>query len=650
MKKLEMLKTKSVLLIFFMLLFTPVMAYADESTDVDTPDDTNKDAATTTSTEESLKTTESEEITDTTATFEGTYETEEEANNKKDEKEQEYKDAGYENIQSTITEETVTEETGNVIEEYVGSTTETEEEAYVFDNEEDANAKKEELEVDDHDKKVTVTIKKRTVDSGEDEVTTITGTFNSVEEAEAYVADLKAQGYTVEYTITQDSHEETDTLEEIYDKKADAEDALAGFEATHSNVEGTIEPVKTDSDTVVETTTLDTPYATEAEAQTALDEYISNNETDTYYFTGEVTGPTGTGEYNTQTINKTFATEAEALAYVAELEGQGYTVIYTFTHDTKEESGSIENEKYATREAAEEALAAFKEQYPNAEGTIEVIEAGTVYTANTITEDMKIYQIGSTTFILIKHGNEFFVWTENELTSDEQTQFKNTYKEVATDNVITGSVIESKGQFVYGYNITYHTKNGKSFSFVLDEDNTIKIIMDSGGESRVVYGEFAPVVQYVLNATGSKTVELETGTLTGEQKKEIEAYFNKVTKKAKKYKLTASGKKTVMDDTYTLTGTKSKDIMKDEYVLDVTTETKQYKYYPETIDKTLYKLVVKADIPEQKEKKQKKTKKVKKSTVIANPQTGDSIISYIVTLTISMGSLAGVSSYRRKED
>ncbi len=105
-----------------------------------------------------------------------------------------------------------------------------------------------------------------------------------------------------------------------------------------------------------------------------------------------------------------------------------------------------------------------------------------------------------------------------------------------------------------------------------------------------------------------------------------------------------------MDNTYTLKGTKSKDIMKDEYVVDVTTETKHYKHYPKTIDKTLYKLVVKADIPEQKEKKQKKSKKIKKSAVISNPQTGDNIISYIGKLTVSIGILAGVSSYRRKED
>lgn len=646
MKNKKIFNLKGLLIAFFLMMFAPAAAYADDSADVNSIDNCNSDSDSVAESKckEGKVSSESETITDETASFEGTYDNEEEVLNKKEEKEKEYEEAGYENITSKITECTIEEETGKQIEEYVGSTTETEEDAYVFDTEEEANAKKEELEVDNHDKKVTVTIKKRSVDSGEDEVTTITEQFNSVEEAEAYVAELEADGYTVEYTITQESHEETGSLEEIYNTKDDAEKALEDFKAEYPNAEGTIESVKTDSDSDVETSTLDTPYSTEEEAQTALDEYINNNETDTYYFIGEVTGPTGTGEYETQAISKTFASEAEALAYVQELEDAGYTVTYTFVHDTDEEQGSIEDQKYGTREEAEQALEAFKEEYPDAEGNIEVIEAGTVYTANTITEDMKIYQIGSTTFILIKHGNEFFVWTENQLTSSEQAQFKKTYKEVATDNVITGSVIERKGQFVYGYNITYHTKNGKSFKFVLDENNEIKIIMDSGGESRVVYGEFAPVVQYILNATGTKTVELESGTLTGEQKKEIEAYFNKVTKKAKKYKLTASGKKTVMDELYTLEGTKSKDIMKDEYALDVTTETKLYEYYPETVEKNIYYLTVKADIP----KKEKKTKK-SKSKSIANPQTGDNILVYAILLTMSAGALTAESICLRKE-
>ena len=50
------------------------------------------------------------------------------------------------------------------------------------------------------------------------------------------------------------------------------------------------------------------------------------------------------------------------------------------------------------------------------------------------------------------------------------------------------------------------------------------------------------------------------------------------------------------------------------------------------------------------ESPKKTPKKVTKTSIIANPQTGDSIVKYIITLTISIGSLAGCSSYiRRKE-
>ncbi len=49
------------------------------------------------------------------------------------------------------------------------------------------------------------------------------------------------------------------------------------------------------------------------------------------------------------------------------------------------------------------------------------------------------------------------------------------------------------------------------------------------------------------------------------------------------------------------------------------------------------------------EKEPEKEKKVKKTSIIANPQTGDNIVSYVITLVLSLGSLAGVSSYRRKE-
>ncbi len=48
-------------------------------------------------------------------------------------------------------------------------------------------------------------------------------------------------------------------------------------------------------------------------------------------------------------------------------------------------------------------------------------------------------------------------------------------------------------------------------------------------------------------------------------------------------------------------------------------------------------------INEKKPIKEKKLKKITKSSVIVNPQTGDSIVKYIFTLTLSIGSLTGCS-------
>lgn len=199
------------------MMFAPTAAYADDSVDVNSIDNCNSDSDSVAESKckEGKVSSESETITDETASFEGTYDNEEEVLNKKEEKEKEYEEAGYENITSKITECTIEEETGKQIEEYVGSTTETEEDAYVFDTEEEANAKKEELEVDNHDKKVTVTIKKRSVDSGEDEVTTITEQFNSVEEAEAYFNKVtkKAKKYKLTASGKKTVMDELYTLE-----------------------------------------------------------------------------------------------------------------------------------------------------------------------------------------------------------------------------------------------------------------------------------------------------------------------------------------------------------------------------------------------------------------------------------------------------
>ena len=137
MKNKKIFNLKGLLIAFFLMMFAPAAAYADDSADVNSIDNCNSDSDSVAESKckEGKVSSESETITDETASFEGTYDNEEEVLNKKEEKEKEYEEAGYENITSKITECTIEEETGKQIEEYVGSTTETEEDAYVFDTE-----------------------------------------------------------------------------------------------------------------------------------------------------------------------------------------------------------------------------------------------------------------------------------------------------------------------------------------------------------------------------------------------------------------------------------------------------------------------------------------------------------------------------------
>lgn len=556
------------------------------------------------STKEEKKTAsnETEVITEETATFNGTYDTKEEANAKKEEKEKEYNKAGYENIKSEINETKTLEETGNVIEEYIGSSIVVEKEKYVYDTEEEANAKKEELEssTDPHDIVITVTINKISVDSGEDETKDITKSFASEEEANAYIESLKEDGYEVtNITITQDSHTEERSIDETYDTYEKAEEALNEFSNKYDDVVAD-EIKENKTETVIETINGETPYETKDEADAALEEFLNdpNNETKEYYFTGEVTGPTPTGEYETTTINETFNSKEEALEYLDQLEQDGYIINeYTFTNDQGQEFGKLE-QKYNSMEELEQALEEFKAQYPNdVTSSVETVEAGTVYEAETITQDMKIYQVGNTTFVIIKKGHDVYVWTADELTEDEQSNFKETYKDIASDHVLTGDVVASDSTiFINGYR-EFTSSNGKIFTFSLDDNNEIQIDMASGAESRVVYGTFEPVLQYILTASGNKSYDLDSGVLTGEKAKEILAYYVNLVKRAKTYSIKATGNETVYDDSYTLIATTIKDILKDKFVLDVLTEFKDYNYTSEVIEKIIYNLTVKADVP-----------------------------------------------------
>lgn len=167
----------------------------------------------------------------------------------------------------------------------------------------------------------------------------------------------------------------------------------------------------------------------------------------------------------------------------------------------------------------------------------------------------------------------------------------------------------------------YSSSNNKLFSFE-EKDGQLFIIMDSGAESRVVYGNFKPITEYhlyfsahnkiyswnvngniltkgynyKLTATGTKTNILESGTLIGNKKIEKQGYYYDLTKKKKTYTIKASGKKTITLESGLLKADTTEDIMKEFYALDLTKQKYQfiggiggsYEENPETGDNSLW--------------------------------------------------------------
>lgn len=233
--------------------------------------------------------------------------------------------------------------------------------AYTDLTEEEANELKISLESSGY---TTVTIKsymKKT-----DEITnTVEKHFNSYNEALEYIESLKNSGLIVEnVNFVYDT--ENVSLNKTYSSLSAAQEALQEFINAHENATGDITPnAPSNDDTVIATTEGTTAYETYEAAQEALNDFMSKNETDEFYFVGEVVGPKGTGEYTTTPISEVFNSKEEAEQFLSNLESQGYTIINSkFTNDTEEVERFL-NERCETEADAQAAIDAFKNKYHN---------------------------------------------------------------------------------------------------------------------------------------------------------------------------------------------------------------------------------------------------------------------------------------------
>ena len=591
---------------------------------------------------------EKEVVTDNNITFNGTYDNEEEVYNRRNQKIKEYKEKGYKNINSEINKYCVQEETDKTIEEYIDSDISLEENSYVFDNIEDAYNKKDELEsnADEHDEVITVSINKKLVNSGEYEFINIDESFSSKGDAYEYLDTLKEKGYEVDNsTITQDSVNSEVSLEQTFDTYEEAEQALDDFKNKYDDVvtDGIIE---NRTDNVIDVIEGDTLYETEDLAWEALEEFLDNpdNETDEYYFTGEVLESSDSVD-DVISINERFDSEEEALEYIWELEEEGYTVDdYTFVKDDGKKE-AIE-QRYDTLEEAQAALEEFEGNYPDAAMyNIENIEAGTVYNVETMNSDMKIQRLNKTPYVIIKDDDGIYIWTEKKLSEDEENNFKDTYESVSSDQVLTWEMLNSDNtMFINGYD-TFQSFSNREITFELNEDDEINIDMDLSNNPYIVYGSYEPTEQYILSIPGNDSFELESGTLVGEATitRDNSMYYINFIKMAKTYSVFAYGNENSYADSYNLTAECFRPIMVEQYSLDVTTETKNYDYSNEVIDKTYYDLVISADITKELEKD-------KDINHMQSPSTGDNNMAVPAAgLVASSAVLAGYALVKKRK-
>lgn len=525
---------------------------------------------------------EKETVSDDSVKFEGVYESEKEANDKALEKEKEYTDKGYTDVTSEVTKIEREKETGEVIEKQVSSDVTTEKDAYTDLTKEEAEKLKEELEVDNHDKKVTVVIRSYQKDTGKDEIITIKKNFNSKEEADAYIESLKEQGYVIsENELTANTKEEGRSFNAVFGTKEEAEKALKDFEDKYDNVTGSISEIRNESKDSKETTKGTIKYDNIEDAIKAKEALETDN--GSYTITATVREEKVGGKIEEKIESEKFETEAEALAYIEKLKSEGYDV-----SDLEVKLVSYEESIWKDKDGV-------------------IVDPGQA--------DGKKFNYGHfdvtlvTSFTKIdKNGNETTVKGTMKVNS-VNIAGKNVDMEGPTRDPNVGH-IEYTSEKRQGLNVTNKSLVKITGTITVNGQELPYEVEGYLSESQNVCGGTGKIKGYDLKFKKVTIINgrvlVDTNLVNNYQVKgtaikntEKSEYYvdSEKTTKGYDYNASATGTETVKDGTYELTGKASKDIFEDRYALDVTTETKNYEYEKEVIKETLYGLLVTANIP-----------------------------------------------------
>ncbi len=448
-----------------------------------------------------------------------------------------------------------------VDEKYVGSETETKENVYTDLTEEEAIQKKNELEIDNHDYKITVVIKSYSVSAGK-EFITIENEFDSKDDAEKYLKDLEEKGYKVSNTnISQNETTIDVNLNEIFDTEEEAVAALKEFKETNdvldsntliSKIRNEKKDISISSKSTVSYDSLDkAENVKKALAKTA----------DGYEIYGVIRKETIEKSESKVTGNVQFDTQEAALAYIEGLKKEGWNVdelkvnLLKFEESTwKDESGVVVNPGTSDGKSFNYGhlditlITSFK----NVSSTgVETTVNGMIYIGTVSVNGKSIRMSG-----LSQDPNSGLY----EYTSASR-KLEITNKSLVK---ITGTVVVGNSRYPF-------TVEG----YMSESQNVCEGENDSKGFD-LEFKEVTIINSKVLVDTKLINKYNVTGTVS---KSPITKYYVDTVKKSYgyDYKVEATGKKTVKEDKYTLTGSASKEVYETKCALDVITETKKYE-------------------------------------------------------------------------
>lgn len=523
-----------------------------------------------------------ETVNDDSVKFEGVYDTEKDAQDKAKEKEKEYNDKGYTDITSDITKIENERETGKVIERQVESDVTVTENAYIDLTKEEALKKKQELEVDNHDKKVTVVIRAYQKDSGKDDVININKTFNSEEEANAYIESLRSQGYEItEDKITANTKEEAKSFTAIFNTLEEANEALNEFKNSYDNVKGDVSKERNTNKDTKEVTKGTIKYDSIEEAIKAKD--ALEEETDSYIITATVREETKSNVVSEKVKSEKFDTQEEALAYIENLKKQGYDVSDLEVKLLSVEESIWRDESGAIVDPGQSDGKEFK--YSHFDVTL-ITNFTKIDSEGNETNVKGNIKVGSVTI----SGKDVKMQGPSKDPNSGLTEYTSTSRNGL--NVTNKSLVKITGTV---------TVNGQELPFVVEGYlSEAQNVCKGRGNSKGYDLEFKKVTivnnKVLVDTNIINTFQVE-GTIS--KTKDVSSYYvdSEKTTKGYDYKAWGTGTETVKDGTYNLSGIASRDIIDTKYALDVTTENKNYEYEKEIVKETLYGLLVTANIP-----------------------------------------------------